>query len=881
MNRRQFLKTSAATSGAALLFQASPATAQIPAGNSVPTSIPTESPVQPPASSLPNLAPARWIWYPSGRTLANTFVLFRRELELSSIPKKATGWIAAASRYRLDVNGNRIQWGPSPADPRWPEADPVDLTDALHVGKNILGSTVLYYGLGDGSDPIGKPGFLFYLEMEYADGKVEKVVSDTHWHAMVCRAWQPGHFKRWYLRSLQEEFDARLYPFGWNEPSYELGKDWLRAMPLNGSPNKPALSAGYHEYMFDAGGGPGNAELRARSVPMLRESLIPVAKLSESLWLEWKTSPRDYFDFRTPDSFKAIRETSAVENAPGSWQVEMDGTRGAAVTFELFEQVVGWPYFTIEAPEGTVVELLVHEGHAVGGAPLLNTHYDSWSRFTCHEGINRFETFDYESLRWLQLHIHDAKGSVIIRDVGVRRRLFPWPHEPKIRVSEPPLQRLLNASFNTLNNCAQETLVDGMARERQQYSGDCGHQIHALQMGLGEKTLSARFLTTWSQGMTKDGFFLDCWPAYDRLARLMERQLDLSGWGPILDHGVGFNFDCFHHYQYTGDLNALREPYPRLLRFAEYLRGLAEKQGGLVPVENLGIPSVWIDHIAYRRQREKLCAFNLYAAAAMRHALAPICRAFGEDKTAESAEAFGDSLLKNAREKFWSHDLGLFVNNLPWLAEDKDPRFCDRSLATSILYDQCPDNQTDPALKTLAEAPKNLGISYPANAGWRYWALAKGGRMDVVLKDFRERWATMPSVLLNNTLQEDWHVEPDSGSEWSHCPVAPIYMMEMGSAGIRPLIPGFKRAEIRPEPADLTELEMTVFTVQGPIEYHCQGRLGKRELTLTLPDQCTGELLLRTEEKTELTTLSTIAPVGYTRYQVPAGQTTRLQLKVT
>ena len=36
-------------------------------------------------------------------------------------------------------------------------------------------------------------------------------------------------------------------------------------------------------------------------------------------------------------------------------------------------------------------------------------------------------------------------------------------------------------------------------------------------------------------------------------------QLQLSGWGPILDHGIGFNFDCWHHYLYTGDLEALRD----------------------------------------------------------------------------------------------------------------------------------------------------------------------------------------------------------------------------------------------------------------------------------------------------------------------------------
>src|ERR1035438_2092059 len=135
--------------------------------------------------------------------------------------------------------------------------------------------------------------------------------------------------------------------------------------------------------------------------------------------------------------------------------------------------------------------------------------------------------------------------------------------------------------------------------------------MHAVHLAFGERRLVARYLTTWSQGMTKDGYFMDCWPAYDRLARLIERQLDLSGWGPILDHGVGFIFDCWSHYLYTGDLQALREPYPRLLLFARYLQGRIGADG-LLPVENLGIPSVWIDHVAYQQQRHKQCAFNLY-----------------------------------------------------------------------------------------------------------------------------------------------------------------------------------------------------------------------------------------------------------------------------
>ena len=81
-----------------------------------------------------DLAPARWIWLPCERTLANTFVLFRREIEVEGEVASARGWISADSRYRLFVNGRRVQWGPAPCDPRSYEADPVDLTRWLVPG---------------------------------------------------------------------------------------------------------------------------------------------------------------------------------------------------------------------------------------------------------------------------------------------------------------------------------------------------------------------------------------------------------------------------------------------------------------------------------------------------------------------------------------------------------------------------------------------------------------------------------------------------------------------------------------------------------------------------------------------------------------------------
>jgi len=420
--------------------------------------------------------------------------------------------------------------------------------------------------------------------------------------------------------------------------------------------------------------------------------------------------------------------------------------------------------------------------------------------------------------------------------------------------------------------------VDGMARERQQYSGDGGHQMHAVHLAHGESSLVARYLSTWSQGLMKEGYFLDCWPAYDRLARLIEREMDLTNWGPILDHGVGFLFDCRNHYFYTGNLEALSEPYSRLLRFAQYLQSRIGNDG-LLPVENLGIPSVWLDHHAYRQQRDKQCAFNLYVAAAMQHALAPICQAFGDTAQAQSLEQLSRQLVNATVRRYWSSQRKLFVNNLPWLDEDKTPRTCDRSLATAILFDQCPGGQTAAAVDSLVECPPEMGFSYPANQCWRMWALAKGGRADAIVKDFRQRWATMDSVTENNTLQEDWHARPDSNDQWSHCGVVPLYLAFQGLMGIRPISPGFKTYELRPQLADLPDLELTAFTAQGPVSMHSEGKLGDREVVFGLPAGAKGELILPEAESVGLPLMNTSAPPGHCRFKLPPGGAVTLRLK--
>jgi alpha-L-rhamnosidase len=137
----------------------------------------------------------------------------------------------------------------------------------------------------------------------------------------------------------------------------------------------------------------------------------------------------------------------------------------------------------------------------------------------------------------------------------------------------------------------------------------------------------------------------------------------------------------------------------------------------------------------------------------------------------------------------------------------------------------------------------------------------------------------MDSVLLNNTLQENWLIQPDSGAQWSHCPVAPLYVLYMNLLGIRPLEPGFNRYEIRPQLADLNDISVTAFTPKGSIGIEAKGTIGNRKITIDVPPQGEGELVLPETEKADLELLPSEVDQKIKRYRLRKGETIKIHLK--
>jgi hypothetical protein len=702
------------------------------------------------------IAPAKWIWLPSERTLPNTFVLFRKEFELDEIPKIARGWIAADSRYKLYLNGKYVQFGPAPSDPRHAEADPVDLADYLEIGKNVIAVHVLFFGQGDGTWVTGKPGLLFRLNL----GK-EVIASDETWVCCVDRSRKPGRHKRWFLRALQEEVQFSLSERSWTSKHRVEGPHWHKAMVLDADPEQTPIIGSYRSYNEDISMVSRSGSLRPRSIPMMTEEIFQAEQIN-AFEVTWRINPNDWFDFRVPDPFESIAPIALNYSellTPGSY----------LVSYQLPHEMVGFPIVSMNCSSNVVVELMVQESLPENQV-FLDTHFFSWSRFICSGGHQELETFDYECAKYIQLHIDiPIDGWALVPSVRFRKRFLMERHEQSCFAND--LDTLLEASFRTLQNSAQDIVVDGMARERQQYAGDGATQLHAVRLGHRRYDVSKRFLRQFGHGQMKHGIWFDSWPAFDRYTRLGQRHIDATGWGPLVDHSIGFVMEHVHHWLQTGDRTPYEENESKIRRFEDYLFTITDLNG-LLKVEDIGTEAVWIDHDAYQQQSHKKLALNLY------HLQMKVMLGWirGEEVILEWSYA---AIMR----EFYDSKLGVLVNN----PGEAQPRFCDRSIHHLLWLHAngypLPEN-LDKTIEILTTTPASMGIGYPVNSIWRHWAWARMGRPDLILEELRTRWANMYSVVNNGTIQEMWDVTPGSTSMMSHCGVIPTIDMHTVFAGI-------------------------------------------------------------------------------------------------
>src|SRR4051812_40199921 len=92
--------------------------------------------------------PAHWITAPDAPRADYAVVLFRKTIDLPAKPEKFVVHVSGDARYRLQVNGRPVLFGPQwSAAPLW-RYESIDLAPYLQAGANVITARVRSYGDG-------------------------------------------------------------------------------------------------------------------------------------------------------------------------------------------------------------------------------------------------------------------------------------------------------------------------------------------------------------------------------------------------------------------------------------------------------------------------------------------------------------------------------------------------------------------------------------------------------------------------------------------------------------------------------------------------------------------------------------------------------------
>ena len=512
--------------------------------------------------------------------------LFRRTFTLTDRPGSAPLRVTADSRYALYVNGVEAGRGPVRSQPRRMRYDSYDIAPLLVEGDNTIVVLVTYYGAANSfwqpsavNEHLGNAGILaLEVRLGPEESGTEWVVTDQSWDVLAATAWTSAD--REGLDGVPVEvLDARLLPVDWQTGA---GSGWrgasirpaghLGALARSQPPTDP-----YGPLLprpIGALGGelvtPARATVQPGTVAA-RPADSPVTGVLAT-WPELSAPEPDdpEPDDPKPDDPKPDDQGEAD---PAAITVEVGAGQSRGVEFDFGRIVVGLVRFTVEAPEGTVLDLLYREKPAGSGDGALMSIPRIGARYVARGGHDVFEAREVNGFRLAQFVITAPAGAaatVIVRDLAVQEYLYPEAGDAYFDSSDGELNRLYRAGRRTVAANASDAFTDCPTREQRAWVGD-GIVHQHVHLTTSTDWRLARWYVELADSPRPDGIL----PMSVVGEIEHSQQHTIADWSLNWVHGVHTLFD----YDAEG-LDAVRHALPTVRRVLDwYLPYLTDDLG--------------------------------------------------------------------------------------------------------------------------------------------------------------------------------------------------------------------------------------------------------------------------------------------------------------
>ena len=369
---------------------------------------------------------AQWIW--KADKAKNSWMCFRKQVDVAVVPDKAVARIAVDSKYWLWINGKLVVFegglnrGPMPGAGYY---DTVDIAPYLKAGQNVVAVQVWFWG-NEGRNNVdsGAGGLLF--EADLKDGPL---LSDKSWKMKQHPAYgnTTGDRPSYLYGGHNIGFDARTDIPDWMEPGFD-DAGWGAALEKGVPPCAPWNT------------------LEERPIPL------------------WKNA-----------GLRPYKNDGVLPKAGG----------GSAIVAELPYASMVSPYLEIDAPAGLTIDIRTDRNKVHGGPGDKKSYNGHHTEYITREGRQAFESLD-----WLygENVIYTIPAGVKIIGLKYRETGYDCDFRGSFECDDPALNTLWQKARRTLYICMRDNYMDCPDRERGQWIGDVSSQVSQTFYSLGRSS---------------------------------------------------------------------------------------------------------------------------------------------------------------------------------------------------------------------------------------------------------------------------------------------------------------------------------------------------------------------------------------------------------
>jgi alpha-L-rhamnosidase len=758
---------------------------------------------------------AGWIAVPGEPANGYGVYLFRKIVDLETVPETFVVHVSADNRYKLYVNEKLVSVGPARGDLFYWNYETVDLAPYLIAGGNILAAQVWNEAEYRPEAQISwRTGFILQgdtaAEEAVNTGGTWKCIRDGSY-----RPLEPSGIFGYYVAGPGERIDMKQHVKGW------------RKAALNDASWKNAVPAHWR------GGSPKG--IRDASGWMLVPSTIPQMELA----VQRLQSTRRAAGIQVPDSFPASTIAFSIpEKTKASLLLDNGFLTNAYVTLQFSggrDSVISLKYAEAlyvpensefngtESGRGTAAVKMAGKGNRneikdkifLGRKDMLVSDGTSGQEFT---------SLYWRTYRYILLEVETKEDPLVIEDIYGTFTGYPFKLNADFYSDQGDLEKILEIGWRTARLCAMETFMDCPYYEQLQYIGDTRIQAMVSLYNSGDDRLVRNAINQIDRSRIAEGLTLSRYP---------------SSSPQIIPTFSLWYIGMLHDYwMYGSDSGFVKEKIPATRQIFDFFQRYRQPDGSLKEVPYWNFTDWVMNRRGWRMGAAPIgrdgssCVLDLQLLLAYRTA-AELELNLGMEAFAKNYSRRADLLERTIRDKYWDEAKAMFADT-----SEKDA-FSQHANSLAILAGLISGNEAALLAKRILSddslAPASIYFKY-----YMHQALIKAG-LGNDYPMWLDKWYENIAMGLT-TWAEDYDVNTARSDchGWGSSPNIELYRTVLG---IRPGAPGFAEVRIEPHLGALQRAGGKIPHPQGAVAVDYELRQGKWKIEVRLPRNLAGTFI--------------------------------------